>query len=140
MSYLFLFLSAFLAATVFPFYSEAILVGLLQAGEPPLALLLVAATGNILGSVVNYVLGRYLLHFQHKPWFYFKLSSLSRVQQLFQRYGVWSLLFAWVPVVGDPLTLLAGMMRVHFSLFLALVALGKVIRYVLVIYFSALVF
>ncbi|WP_334120549.1 YqaA family protein [Limnobacter sp.] len=138
MSYLFLFISAFLAATVLPFYSEVVLFGMIRAGEPAGLLLLVAAVGNTLGSVVNWVLGRYLLRFQHKKWFYFKPAQIEKMQVWFQRYGVWSLLLAWMPIGGDPLTLVAGIMRVNLWLFILLVGIGKTFRYMAVIYFSEL--
>ena len=136
MSYSFLFLSAFLAATVLPFYSEVVLFAMIRTGEPAGLLLAVAAVGNTLGSVVNWVLGRYLLHFQHKKWFYFKPEQIEKMQAGFQRYGVWSLLLAWMPIGGDPLTLVAGIMRVKLWLFIVLVGIGKTLRYVAVIYFS----
>jgi len=136
MSYLLLFASAFLAATILPFYSEVVLFAMIRAGEPAGLLLAVAAVGNTLGSVVNWVLGRYLLHFQHKKWFYFKPEQIEKMQAWFRRYGVWSLLLAWMPVGGDPLTLVAGIMRVNLWLFIVLVGIGKTLRYVAVIYFS----
>ena len=136
MSYLLLFASAFLAATILPFYSEVVLFAMIRAGEPAGLLLAVAAVGNTLGSVVNWVLGRYLLHFQHKKWFYFKPEQIEKMQAWFQRYGVWSLLLAWMPIGGDPLTLVAGIMRGNLWLFLVLVGIGKTLRYVAVIYFS----
>jgi len=138
MSYFLLFGSAFLAATILPFYSEVVMFAMLRAGEPPALLLLAATTGNTLGAVVNWVLGRYLLHFQHRKWFYFKPEQIARMQVWFQRYGVWTLLLAWMPVVGDPLTLVAGVMRVRLWLFLLLVGIGKSVRYIAVIYFSEL--
>lgn len=136
MSYLILFASAFLAATILPFYSEVVLFAMIRAGEPAGLLLAVAAVGNTLGSVVNWVLGRYLLHFQHKKWFYFKPEQIGKMQAWFQRYGVWSLLLTWMPIGGDPLTLVAGIMRVNLWLFIVLVGIGKTLRYVAVIYFS----
>lgn len=136
MSYSLLFASAFLAATVLPFYSEVVLFAMIRAGEPAGLLLAVAAVGNTLGSVVNWLLGRYLLHFQHKKWFYFKPQQIEKMQAWFQRYGVWSLLFAWMPIGGDPLTLVAGIMRINLWVFIALVGIGKTMRYVAVIYFS----
>ncbi|MBU0541439.1 MAG: DedA family protein [Gammaproteobacteria bacterium] len=136
MSYSLLFASAFLAATILPFYSEVVLFAMIRAGEPAGLLLAVAAVGNTLGSVVNWALGRYLLHFQHKKWFYFKPEQIEKMQAWFRRYGVWSLLLAWMPVGGDPLTLVAGIMRVNLWLFIVLVGIGKTLRYVAVIYFS----
>jgi membrane protein YqaA with SNARE-associated domain len=136
MSYLILFVSAFLAATILPVYSELVLFGMIRAGEPVVYLLAVASAGNTLGSVLNWWLGRYLLYFQHKKWFYFTPRQIEKMQAWFQQYGVWSLLLAWLPIVGDPLTLVAGTMRVKLWLFIALVGIGKTCRYVVVIYFS----
>jgi membrane protein YqaA with SNARE-associated domain len=136
-SALLLFGSAFLAATILPFYSEVVLFALLRQGGDPLFLLLVATTGNTLGSVVNWWLGLCLLRFQNRRWFYFTPAQIARAQAWFQRYGVWTLLLAWLPLGGDPLTLVAGVMKVRLGIFLVLVALGKGLRYVAVIYFSA---
>ncbi|MFU8769973.1 MAG: YqaA family protein [Desulfotignum sp.] len=137
LSVLLLFGSAFLAATILPFYSEVVLFALLRQGGDPLLLLVVATTGNTLGSVVNWWLGLCLLRFQNRRWFYFTPAQIARAQAWFQRYGVWTLLLAWLPIGGDPLTLVAGIMKVRLGIFLILVALGKGLRYVAVIYFSA---
>lgn len=137
LSVLLLFGSAFLAATILPFYSEVVLFALLRQGGDPLFLLVVATTGNTLGSVVNWWLGLCLLRFQNRRWFYFTPAQIARAQAWFQRYGVWTLLLAWLPIGGDPLTLVAGVMKVRLGIFLILVALGKGLRYVAVIYFSA---
>ncbi|UUA71853.1 YqaA family protein [Cellvibrio sp. QJXJ] len=136
MVYASLFFTALIAATFFPLSSEALLVSLLHQGYSPLLLGLVATLGNTLGSCINWYLGRQCLHFQHKKWFPISPAQLQRAQQQFQRYGIYSLLFAWLPIVGDPLTLLAGVMRVQFPLFVALVAVGKALRYTLVIWLS----
>lgn len=129
LSYGLLFASAFLAATIFPFYSEVLLVALLTEGHSVWLLWLVATLGNTLGSAVNWVLGRYFLHFEARSWFPFKRRHLDKSQRWFQRYGIWSLLFAWLPVGGDALTFIAGMMRVRFAIFLLLTGLGKGLRY-----------
>lgn len=134
LSYFILFASSFLAATVLPFYSEVILFSMLRQGDPAWLLLLLATSGNTLGSVVNFYLGWYLLKFKDKKWFYFKDSQIKRSQIWFQKYGVWSLLFAWLPLGGDVLTLIAGIMRVNLWLFILLVGLGKFFRYVVVMY------
>ena len=86
-SYLLLFGSAFLAATVLPFYSEVVLYALLRAGGDPLALVVIATLGNTLGAVVNWVLGRYLLHFQDRRWFYFNRVQIEKAQRWYRRYG-----------------------------------------------------
>jgi len=132
-AYLGLFFSAFLAATLVPAYSEIVLAGLAAAGYDPLALWLWASVGNTLGSVVNWALGRYLLHFQDRRWFPFKPQSLGMSQRWFQKFGVWSLLLAWMPLGGDALTFIAGIMRVNFWVFLCLTAIGKATRYAILL-------
>ena len=127
-----LFLSAFVAATLLPTASEAVLVALLLAGnQPSEMLILVASVGNVLGSVVNWVLGRWIEHFKEKPWFPVKAASLAHAQAWYSRYGKWSLLLSWAPVIGDPLTVVAGVMREPFPVFLVLVTLAKVGRYLI---------
>lgn len=134
-AYLGLFFSAFLAATLVPAYSEILFAGLVAAGYDPLQLLAWASAGNTLGSAVNWVLGRYLLHFQDRKWFPFRADSMGRSQAWFQKYGVWSLLLAWMPVGGDALTFIAGMMRVPFWLFFILTGIGKTARYAILLGF-----
>ena len=132
--YVGLFLSALLAATVLPFSSEAVLVGLMAAGSFNLTgLWVMASLGNILGATVNWVLGRFCLHWQDRRWFPVDKEKLDRAGRWFSRYGVWSLLLAWVPFIGDPLTFAAGVLRVNFWLFLLLVSIGKAGRYAVVI-------
>jgi membrane protein YqaA with SNARE-associated domain len=135
-SYLLLFGSAFLAATLLPFYSEVLLYALLREGGDPVMLVLVATLGNTLGAVVNWLLGLYLLKFQDRRWFYFSRAQIDTAQRWYQRYGFWSLLLAWLPVGGDALTLIGGVMRVRLWLFLLLVGTGKGLRYVSVVYIS----
>ncbi|WP_440906438.1 YqaA family protein (plasmid) [Catenovulum sp. SX2] len=138
LSYLTLFFSSFLAATILPFYSEVFLFAMVQQGLPGWSLVATASIGNTLGSVVNWYLGRYLLKYQHKKWFYFKQSQIEKSQKWFERYGKWSLLFAWLPVGGDVLTLIAGMLRIRLSTFIILVGIGKTLRYISVLYFAQL--
>ena len=134
--YLLLFGSSFLAATILPFYSEVVLFAMLRDGGDAIPLVLTATAGNTLGAVANWWLGRYLLHFQDRPWFYFKPVQIEKAQRWYQRYGVWTLLLAWMPVGGDPLTLIAGIMRVRLDIFVVLVGLGKGLRYVAVVWLS----
>ena len=125
-----LFGSAFLSATLLPGSSEAVLLGLLASGTgQPVLLVTAASLGNIAGAVVNWGMGRYFLLFRNRAWFPVKDATNARAQAWFARYGVWSLLLSWVPIVGDPLTLVAGIMRVPIGRFLVFVALGKVLRY-----------
>lgn len=131
--YLGLFTVAFLAATILPAYSEVLFAGLLAAGYDPLPLWAWATVGNTLGSAVNWILGRYLLHYQDRRWFPMRLSTLGHAQRWFQRYGVWSLLLAWAPIGGDALTFLAGIMRVRFDVFFTLTIIGKGARYAILL-------
>ena len=132
--YVGLFLSALLAATVLPFSSEAVLVGLMAAGDYDMIWLwFLASLGNVLGAAVNWGLGRFCLRWQDRRWFPVDKEKLDRAGRWFSRYGVWSLLLAWVPIIGDPLTFAAGVLRVNFWLFLLLVSIGKAGRYAVVI-------
>ena len=135
MIYLSLFVISFLAATILPFSSELSLAGLIATSDyDNLLLLIVASFGNVLGSVVNWALGSYSRNLTIKKWFPFKETQIERSSKWFRKFGKWSLLFAWVPVVGDPLTLVAGILRVKFIDFIILVAIGKVSRYLIVFY------
>lgn len=126
--------SAFLAATLVPFYSELAVAGALALRADPEALLAAATLGNTLGAAVNWALGRFLVRYQDRRWFPFRGRQVERAQRWFQRYGVWSLLMAWAPVGGDALTFVAGLMRVRFDLFFLLTAIGKGARYAVLIY------
>ena len=135
MIYLSLFAISFLAATILPFSSELTLAGLIATSDYNNLLLLIAASfGNVLGSVVNWALGSYSRNLTTKKWFPFKETQIERSSKWFRKFGKWSLLFAWVPVLGDPLTLVAGILRVKFIDFIILVAIGKVSRYLIVFY------
>ncbi len=125
-----LFLAAFLAATLLPMQSEAALATtLLAGGQPAWALLAVASLGNVLGSVVNWLLGRTVERFRHRRWFPVKDAELERAQDWYRRWGKWSLLLSWAPIIGDPLTVVAGILREPFPVFVALVSVAKIGRY-----------
>lgn len=137
LDYLVVFAAAFLAATVLPFYSEVIVVGLVLAGRDPLLLWVVASTGNTLGAVVNWWLGLGLERWQESGrvprWMRIPPTELARAQRWYARFGIWSLLLAWLPVGGDALTFVGGIMRVRILPFLVLVGSGKAARYAVVI-------
>ena len=135
MIYLSLFTISFLAATILPFSSELTLAGLITTSNyDNLLLLIVASFGNTLGSVVNWALGFYSRNLTTKKWFPFKDKQIENSSKWFSKFGKLSLLFAWVPIIGDPLTLVAGLLRVKFLDFIILVAIGKVSRYLIVFY------
>ena len=135
MIYLSLFVISFLAATILPFSSELTFAGLIATSNyDNLLLLVVASLGNVLGSVVNWALGFYSRNLTTKNWFPFKDKQIENSSKWFSKFGKWSLLFAWVPIIGDPLTLVSGLLRVRFLDFIILVAIGKVSRYLIVFY------
>ena len=135
MIYLSLCFISFLAATIIPFSSELTLAGLISTSNYDNLLLLVFASfGNVLGSVFNWGLGFYARNLTIKKWFPFKETQIERSSKWFSKFGKWSLLFAWVPIVGDPLTFVAGLLRVRFFDFIILVAIGKVSRYLIIFY------
>ena len=135
MIYLSLFAISFFAATILPFSTELTLAGLVATSNYDNSLLLIVASfGNVLGSVVNWALGLYSRNLTTKKWFPFKETQIEKSSKWFRKFGKWSLLFAWVPFVGDPLTLVAGLLRVRFLDFIILVAIGKVSRYLVVFY------
>jgi membrane protein YqaA with SNARE-associated domain len=131
-----LFLTAFAAATILPLQSEAALVGLFLTGHPAWLLLIVASTGNVLGSIINWIVGRAVERYRDRPWFPVKPESLKRARGWYKRFGRWSLLLSWVPIIGDPITVVAGVLRERLSIFLAFVAIAKVGRYSVLIWIA----
>lgn len=127
-----LFAVAFVAATILPAHSEVALVGLMLTGKfSPVLLIAVASAGNILGSCVNWLLGGLAERFRDRKWFPVSPAALDKAQGWYRRYGRWSLLLSWAPVIGDPLTVAAGFLREPFWSFLILVTIAKTVRYVL---------
>ena len=125
-----LFIAAFLAATILPMQSEAVLVGLLLTGDySPTVLLVDASCGNVFGAVLNWWLGRGLEQFRHRSWFPVSDQRLTQAQQWYQRIGKWSLLLCWMPVIGDPLTVVAGVMREPLPIFVLIAGGAKILRY-----------
>jgi membrane protein YqaA with SNARE-associated domain len=128
-----LFATAFVAATILPAQSKAVLVGLLIADtHSPMLLIVVASIGNVLGSVVNWALGRAVNRFRDRKWFPVGPSALDWASAQYLRWGRWCLLFSWAPIVGDAVTVAAGVLREPLWSFIALVSVGKVVRYVAV--------
>ena len=131
---IFLFFSSFLAATIFPAGSELVLASLNIIGNNSKFLLLSVATiGNVLGALVNWFIGYYLIKFKDRKWFPLKKKQLKKYSNIYQEWGIWSLLFAWMPIIGDPLTVIVGIFRTNIWLFLLLVTIGKAGRYLFII-------
>ena len=127
-----LFIAAFLAATILPAQSEAGLAALILASPASVILLVATASlGNVLGSALNWYLGRGINRFTSKRWFSAN-TQLSRATSWYSRYGRWSLLLSWVPVIGDPLTVVAGIMREPLLRFLLIVGIAKTGRYIVI--------
>lgn len=128
-----LFSISFLAATLLPAQSELGLSSLIYLESAPvLVLVLVASLGNTLGSVVNWAIGRGAAAYSHARWFPVSVEKLEKATRWYHRYGRWSLLLSWVPIIGDPLTLAAGVLKERFWPFLILVALAKTGRYAVI--------
>ena len=134
-SYFQLFIISFLAATILPLSSELVLSTMLLTDSFDKYLLLVVASfGNILGSSVNWYLGKKILIFKDKKWFPANERQIAKGEIYFKKYGIWSLLLAWVPIIGDPLTIVAGILRVRFFTFLLLISISKISRYIFLIF------
>ncbi|MBP0942505.1 YqaA family protein [Pseudomonas alliivorans] len=132
-SYFGLFMAALGAATLLPMQSETVLAGmLLSQAYPAAVLLLVATAGNVLGSVLNWLLGRSIIRLRHKRWFPASEAQLEKAQRFYLTYGYWSLLLSWVPLIGDPLTVIAGVLREPLWRFVLIVTLAKGARYLIV--------
>ena len=135
MVYISLFAVSFFAATILPASSELTLASLLSINDyNTIGLLISASFGNILGSIFNWCLGFYLLKYIDNKWFPFKQNQIDKATSWFKKFGVWSLLFAWLPIIGDPLTFVAGTLKIRFSFFLLLVSIGKIGRYFFIFY------
>ncbi len=133
-AYVTLFFTAFTAATLLPAQSEAVLAAYVLAREHPVALLVLAASlGNVLGSLANWLLGRGIERFEHRRWFPVSPAAMERAKVHYARWGHWSLLASWVPIIGDPLTVVAGVLREPLVRFLLLVTIAKAGRYIILV-------
>jgi len=127
-----LFVVALLAATILPLGSELLLIAILMAGTHPVLAVAVATAGNVLGSCVNYGLGYWLSQGRVQKWLRISDEEFQKAEERFNRYGLVSLCFAWMPIIGDPITFVAGVLRASIIWFLVLVTIGKCLRYVFV--------
>ncbi|RLL52700.1 DedA family protein [Mariprofundus sp. EBB-1] len=124
-----LFFSALISSTLFPGGSEALLLYRLNEGGAAITLVFIATAGNVLGSCITYAMGRLGNQAVHKKWLRISAEQTERAEVWFHRHGQASLLLAWLPIIGDPLCLIAGLLRCNLITFLVLVTIGKFIRY-----------
>jgi len=134
-----LFLASFLAATILPFSSEAVLVGMLVLGGSAGPLFLVATAGNTLGGLVNYGIGRWLPADRLLRWLRIDVGKAARWRALVQRRGAWAALLCWLPVVGDPIAIALGLFRAPLLWTAILILLGKAARYAVLVWVVDLV-
>ena len=136
-AYTSLFISSFLSSTILPGHSEITLITLILLEKySKFLLIFFASLGNILGSIINWYLGFYITKFINKSWFPFTKKQLDKVSLWYLKYGKWSLFFSWVPFIGDPLTIVAGMFRIPIIIFIIIVSISKILRYIFVGYFA----
>lgn len=136
LGYIGLFIAAFLAATILPLSSEVVLSALLLSALPPTLLVVIATLGNVLGSLVNYALGYWASHSNIKKRLGLSENAFKNAEKHFKKFGLVALLFAWVPIIGDPLTVVAGVLRIRLRWFILLVTAGKLARYIVICYLT----
>lgn len=130
---IFQFSISLLSASIIPAQGELVMFALLASGKYTAWLLLCAAcTGTFLGVGINWILGRYLSQFQNAKWFPVKSSYIEKSKLLFDKHGRAALLLSGVPLIGDPITIVAGALKVNFGFYLLTAGLAKCARYGLV--------
>ena len=129
-----MFLTAFVAGSFFPFSSEAVMAGLLAAGLDPWALIIYGTTGNVLGGMFNYSVGRMGKLEWIEKYLHVKQKDLDRATRFMAGRGAWMGFFAFVPILGSAITIVLGLMRANLPISLVSITLGKFLRYVLLVY------
>lgn len=127
-----LFILSFLAATIIPIGSEWLLVVLILNGKSVEMVVIVATIGNYLGASTTYLIGLWGSEFLTQKILRVKKSAQSRAENFYKKYGAWSLLLSWLPIIGDPLCLIGGGLRLHFGIFSVFVFVGKLARYTII--------
>ena len=129
-----MFLAAFLAGSFFPFSSEAVMVGLMAAGLDPWVLMIYGTTGNVLGSVANYFIGRMGKTEWFEKYLHVKPESMEKARRFMRGHGAWMGFFAFIPLLGSAITILLGLMRANPVITFISITLGKIFRYLILIY------
>ena len=133
MTYITLFFIALISGSLFPLGSEGVLIYDLKQGFNPLLLFLAASIGNTLGSVINYFLGLKGEEYLEKKG-YITTKKLKSAKDRFKKYGAFALMLSPLPIIGDPITFIAGILKYNFKYFLIIVFFAKAIRYILIIF------
>jgi membrane protein YqaA with SNARE-associated domain len=133
-----MFLAAFLAGSVFPFSSEAVILALMATGLDPWQLMIYGTTGNVLGSVVNYAIGRMGKMEWIEKYLHVKKKDLDRAHRFLAGHGAWMGFFAFLPVLGSAITIALGLMRSNVIITFIAITIGKIFRYVILIYSAGL--
>jgi membrane protein YqaA with SNARE-associated domain len=129
-----LFLASFLASTVLPLGSEALLLLLINEGFDPISVVVVASVGNYCGACTTYYIGLVGRRDLIEKYLSIPQQRLDDAEKWFTKYGAYSLLFTWIPIIGDAITAMGGIMKLDFKIFSVFVFLGKFLRYALVAY------
>jgi membrane protein YqaA with SNARE-associated domain len=127
-------LAAFLAGSFFPFSSEAVLVGLMATGLDPWILMVYGTIGNVLGSIVNYGVGRLGKMEWIEKYLHVKKKRLEKTRRFMAGRGAWMGFFAFLPVLGSAITIALGLMRANIVITFIAITLGKIFRYIILIY------
>jgi membrane protein YqaA with SNARE-associated domain len=133
-----MFLAAFLAGSVFPFSSEAVILALMATGLDPWQLMIYGTIGNVLGSVVNYAIGRMGKMEWIEKYLHVKKKDLDRAHRFLAGHGAWMGFFAFLPVLGSAITIALGLMRSNVIITFIAITIGKIFRYVILIYSAGL--
>lgn len=132
--YIGMFISAFLAGSIFPLSSELVMGALLAAGLDPVLLVASGTIGNTLGSMFNYAIGRLGRMEWIERWLHVKEKDLDRARRFMAGRGAWTGFFAFLPVIGEGITIVLGLMRANVVITTISVTIGKLLRYVLLAY------
>ncbi|MBR6121120.1 MAG: DedA family protein [Prevotella sp.] len=136
--YMGMLLAAFLAGSFFPFSSEAVMVGLMATGLDPWQLMIYGTIGNVMGSVFNYSVGRMGKLEWIEKYLHVKKKDLDKAEKFMAGRGAWMGFFAFLPVLGSAITILLGLMRANVVITFISITLGKIFRYLILIYGAGL--
>ena len=132
--YLGMLVAAFLAGSVFPFSSELVMTALMATGLDPWQLMIYGTIGNVLGSALNYCIGRLGKVEWFEKYLHVKPKDMERAERFMAGRGAWMGFFAFLPVLGSAITILLGLMRANVVISFVAITLGKIFRYIILIY------